>query len=112
MGSSKGLDKGIVALVLAVIFFAAARTHADPDLWGHVRFGQDILAEGLPETDSYSYLSGNFPWVNHELLAEILFGASFNALGVTGLVGVKVVIALVIFSLLYWHLYRNGLNAL
>ena len=107
-----GLDKGIVALVLSVVFFASARTHADPDLWGHVRFGQDILAHGIPTADTYSYLNGDFPWINHELLAEISLAASFNALGVTGLVGFKVVLALVIFSLLYWHLWRSGMNAL
>jgi len=103
---------GIVVLVLAVVFFIAARTHADPDLWGHVRFGQDILASGLPETDSYSYLTEGYPWINHELLAEILFAGLFNLLGVAGLVGLKVSVALVITALLYRHLLRLKMHAL
>src|SRR5262245_1608402 len=92
---------GIVVLVLAVGFFMAARAHADPDLWGHVRFGQDLLSSGIPETDSYSYLTEGYPWINHELFAEILFGALFNGLGVAGLVGLKVGITLATAALLY-----------
>ena len=110
--SKHGLNKGIVALILTVVFFVAARTHADPDLWGHVRFGQDILAHGIPVADTYSYLNGDFPWINHELLAEILLGAAFNVFGVAGLVALKVALTLAIFILLYWHLWRSGMNAL
>jgi hypothetical protein len=102
-----GLNAGIIALVLAVVFFVAARTQADPDLWGHVRFGQDILSSGIPVADSYSYLNGNDPWINHELLAEVLFGAAFNFLGVSGLVAVKTAFALLMFGLLYRHLWRR-----
>jgi len=42
------------------------RTPADPDLWGHVRFGQDLLRSGrLSAVDPYSFTSDR-PWVNHE----------------------------------------------
>ena len=108
--SERRLSQGIIALVFAVVFFVSARTHADPDLWGHVRFGQDILSEGIPTTDSYSYLNGDVPWVNHELLAEILFGAAFKFMGVPGLVALKTGLALLMFGLLYSHLRRCGLN--
>ena len=34
----------LAVMVAAVLAFAWSGTAADPDLWGHVRFGQDILA--------------------------------------------------------------------
>jgi hypothetical protein len=103
---------GIVFLVLAVVLFIAARTHADPDLWGHVRFGQDLLTSGIPETDVYSYLTEGYPWINHELLAEILFAALFNVFGVAGLVGLKAGVALCTAALLYRRFLRVKMHAL
>ena len=47
-------------------------TKADADLWGHVRFGRDILRGGIHDGDPYSFTS-DIPWVNHEWLAEVLF---------------------------------------
>jgi len=63
----------------------AAGTTGDPDLWGHVRFGQDMIAEGairLPDTYSFTTDRG---WVNHEWLAEIIMALAFGALGPAGL---------------------------
>ena len=36
--------------VVAFILAGLAKTWADPDLWGHVRFGADILRNGLSTT--------------------------------------------------------------
>ena len=114
--SSKQLETrsniGILAFVLAVVFFVSVRTHADPDLWGHVRFGQDILDAGIPTSDSYSYVTAGSPWINHELLPEVLFGAIFGLLGVPGLVGLKVGLILATIGLVYWSLCRDGLHVL
>lgn len=76
-------------------------TTADPDLWGHVRFGQDIIASGsLPRDDSYSFTSDR-PWINHEWLAEVLMALAFEAGGSLGLNLLRVaVIGLVL--LLVW----------
>lgn len=69
-----------------------ARTVADPDLWGHVRFGSDILARGISRVDPYSFAS-DIPWVNHEWLAEIAMSASWSAAGATGLIVFKLALA-------------------
>jgi len=110
--SALRFDNAIAALVLAAVFFLGARTHADPDLWGHVRFGQDILAHGIPASDSYSYVSSGYRWINHEVLAEILFGAAFSTFGTPGLVSLKLALILIAFGLIYRHLARCGLDAL
>jgi hypothetical protein len=71
-------------LLLACVLMIAG-TSGDPDLWGHVRFGQDMLASGaihVPETYSFT---ADRPWINHEWLSEILMAGSYNALGAPGL---------------------------
>ena len=71
-------------LLLTWLFFIAGTT-ADPDLWGHVRFGQDMLTAGsvrLPDT--YSFTT-NQPWVNHEWVAEIAMAEAFDRFGSAGL---------------------------
>lgn len=75
------------ALLLA--FALASRTQADPDLWGHVRFGMDILHErGLTSVDPYSFTQDR-PWINHEWLSEIMMGGAYLAFGSTGLALLK-----------------------
>jgi len=76
------------------VYGALATTTADPDLWGHVRFGLDMLSTGrLTTTDPYSYTS-DIPWLNHEWLSELIMGAAYRAFGSLGLVALKVVLAL------------------
>jgi hypothetical protein len=70
-----------------------APTRADPDLWGHVKFGGDIADHGLEPIDSYSFAS-NRPWVNHEWLAERLMYEAWNRGDGAGLIAVKTSLAL------------------
>ena len=94
----------IRSAILAVLMAAAAYTWADPDLWGHVLFGRDILTNRLiPFHDPYSFTSDQ-PWVNHEWLAEVSMSVAYGTLGAAGLVVLKLVVvgsllALVILSL-------------
>jgi hypothetical protein len=75
-------------MLIAVIVF----TRTDPDLWGHVRFGLDMLRDHvLPAGDPYSFTS-DLVWTNHEWAAETLFAAAFSFLGPTGLVLVKLAV--------------------
>src|SRR5919204_3798854 len=74
------------------------RTTVDPDLWGHLRFGLDVLASRhLSLTDQYSYTS-DLPWVNHEWLSELIMGAAFRAFGPAGLIAIKVAVTLAIIG--------------
>ena len=77
-------------LVLAYAFNLFSLITADPDLWGHIKFGEDIWSElSIPKTDPYSYTAFGLPWVNHEWLAEIIFFLIFNLAGSTGLLAFK-----------------------
>src|SRR5687768_10146322 len=75
-------------VLLAVVTY----TRADPDLWGHLRFGLDILHDGaLPARDPYSFTADR-PWINHEWAAEVLTAIAFRMAGPGGLVGLKVAV--------------------
>jgi hypothetical protein len=74
---------------VAGLLTLAFETRSDPDLWGHVRFGQDLRHHGqLPAADPYSFTADR-RWVNHEWLAEAIMGAAYDAGGPGGLVAVK-----------------------
>ena len=98
---------GAAALAARAIF----ALRADPDLWGHVLFGRDILRHGaVPRTDPYSFTSDK-PWVNHEWLAEVGVYLGWAAGGTPGLVILKSSIVLTAFLLAWRHLRTSGVPA-
>jgi hypothetical protein len=106
-------DASVVGLVMGALTLWLSRTVADPDLWGHVKFGEDIWASGrVVHRDPYSYLTGDQPWVNHEWLSETVFYLVFRLSGSAGLVVLKTALSLVIVGLIYRHLCRQGLTPL
>ncbi len=95
------------SLALLVAVYLLAGTTADPDLWGHVRFGQDMLAaRAVHVPDTYSFASDR-PWVNHEWLSELLMAAAYNQFGATGLVILRLTIIAGVMCLLWSALPRQ-----
>jgi hypothetical protein len=75
-------------LVLAAIL----PTRADPDLWGNVRFGLDLLGTWSFSTiDRYSFTS-DIPWVNHSWLPQLAMAIAYSWAGPAGLVALKTAI--------------------
>ncbi len=73
-------------MVLLLIVVADSAQLPDPDLWGHLRFGQAALASGhVIARDTYSYSVAGGVWRNHEWLTEIIMALAYNSLGVVGL---------------------------
>jgi len=92
--------------LLLVMATAAIGTPADADLWGHLRFGHDILTSGqIVQPDSYAFTSDR-AWVNHEWLAEVTFAEAYRLAGSPVLVGFKVAIIAALCALLWWYLGR------
>lgn len=61
------------------------QTMADPDLWGHLRFGLDLLAtHTIPLRDQYSFTADRL-WINHEWLSELLMAIAYTPAGAFGL---------------------------
>jgi hypothetical protein len=73
-------------LVLLIVAAANLWQLTDPDLWGHVLYGQKTLEHhALLLTDPYSYSAPGHRWLNHEWLTEVLMALAYNHLGVFGL---------------------------
>jgi hypothetical protein len=69
-------------------------SNADPDLFGHLRFGLDHLGSGhLWSADPYSFTSDQ-PWINHEWLSELTMALAYSVAGVVGLAVLKCLVTL------------------
>ena len=69
--STRWLDRAILCATLLTCAIALAPNVPDPDLWGHVQYGRDWLAQCFHTTTTYSYTAEGYRWVNHENLAEL-----------------------------------------
>jgi hypothetical protein len=98
-------------LVGSLLVYRLAETVADPDLWGHVVFGKQILSTWrMVQPDLYSYITPGLLWTNHEWLIDVVFATLFDTFGPRGLIGLKLAVTLVICGLLYGHFRRSGLT--
>ncbi len=84
------LSRRLLSLAtIAIVLSFLAVTFADPDLWGHLTFGRDIVRQGwIHSRDPYSFTS-DVAWVNHEWLAEAAMWLAYRGGGTVGLVALK-----------------------
>lgn len=94
------LKRAFCAWVILLALFQFSENTADPDLWGHVTFGQEMLStHSIPRTEMYSWTAAGQPWFNHEVIAEISLGAAHALLGGAGLLLLKMTVGLLAFAL-------------
>jgi hypothetical protein len=87
----------------------ALQLSSDPDLWGHLRYGQDWLSTlTLPSSDVYSFTSDR-PWINHEWLSEALFASAYRAGGTIALAILNAAIVLAALGVARWSARRAGM---
>jgi hypothetical protein len=105
------LHISVSGLVLSLGWLWFSPAVADPDLWGHVRFGQDILrTRSIIQRDVYSYRTGDQPWINHEWLSEATFALLYNRGGTAALAGLKAGASLLILGCAHAYLCARGLG--
>lgn len=76
-----------------------SRSQADPDLWGHVTYGKEVIRDGhLHATTTWSYAVTDNRWVNHENIAELLMAAADAAGGQHALLLVQSGLALIVLG--------------
>lgn len=59
-------------LLVGAIALAAIKSPFDPDLFWHIRAGQEIMDRGIPFVDWFSHTFSNFKWVDHEYTQDVL----------------------------------------
>jgi hypothetical protein len=98
-------------LVYCYAINAFSYTGADFDLWGHIKFGEDIWQSGsVPTTDPYNYTFPNHAWFNHEWLSEVLFYLLYKVFGSTGILIFKMGLGLTIIHLLSQLYFERSKN--
>ena len=110
----RGIDSSKFAIsifIFATLVLLISKTLADADLWGHLRFGLDMIEDReITRVDPYSYLSGDQHWINHEWLSELFFAFSWLAGGATGLIILKTGIGILTFLVIYLYLLKLNLS--
>jgi hypothetical protein len=97
-------------LALAGIATGLLTTIADTDLWGHVRFGLDILRDGFSTgPDLYTFTQGR-PWINHEWLSEVVTAVAYRLAGPPALGLLKAALGALLFALV-WYALRDKMFA-
>lgn len=98
-------------LVYCYAINAFSYAGADYDLWGHIKFGEDIWQSGaIPTTDPYNYVVPNHAWFNHEWLTEVLFYLLYKVFGSTGILIFKMGLGLTIIHLLSQLYFKRSKN--
>lgn len=102
-----------LAVFLMFGLVVMSRSKADPDLWGHVTYGKEVLRDGhLHETTTWSYAVDEFRWVNHENIAELLMASVDGFAGQTGLLLLKSLLTLIVLGLPVAVARRHGAGLL
>lgn len=92
------------ALLVGTVFVGARAFMVDPDLWWHIKVGQNILStHSWPTTDPYSFTVAGHPWLAYEWLGEILLGAVERFWGLQGLESCLIVLGSAIMLALYTY---------
>lgn len=90
----------LLAFVWILALYQFSETTVDPDLWGHVAFGQQMLkAHAIERTDLYSWTVNGQPFINHEYGADLILGGTHLLLGGSGLLLLKIAIGLLTFGI-------------
>src|SRR5262245_38527049 len=109
---SAWFDRGVLVAVTLACGVALSLNVADPDLWGHVQYGRDAWEHGLAMTTTYSYIVQGYPWVNHEIFAELALAAGNDILGPAGLMLIKVALGMAVITLMIRRARREKVGLL
>ncbi len=97
-------------MLVGAVFVAGRMFAVDPDVWWHVKNGQNILAtHHWPTTDPYSFTVAGTPWLSYEWLGDVLFGAVARFAGLQGLDALLIILGSAILIALYaYATLRSG----
>ena len=89
------LTRGIILLLGLVAANLLAWRSIEPDLWGHIQYGEDWMHAGeMPTTATHTFSTPDQPWVNHENLFELAVALGQRTIGGLGLMIFKCVAGL------------------
>ena len=90
-------------ILIGRVFYEGRGFIVDPDVWWHIKVGQDLLrSHHWPTTDPYSFTALGTPWIAYEWLGEIVLALVYRAGGVVGLLVMLLVLGSIIILSLCW----------
>ncbi len=107
---TRWLDRAVVCATLLTCAIALAPNVPDPDLWGHVQYGRDWLAQGFHTTATYTYTAEGYRWINHENLAELILAVGMDTFGPIGMLIAKCLAGVSVISLIMLQAKRAGVG--
>lgn len=91
-------------LLVGAVFVAGRVFAVDPDLWWHIKNGQNILGtHHWPTSDPFSFTVANTPWLSYEWLGDVLLGLAQRFGGLQGLDGLLILLGSAIMLALYGY---------
>jgi hypothetical protein len=99
-------------LLVAGVFVMRRDFQVDPDLWWHLKVGQNILAtHRWPTTDPYSFTAAGQPWLAAEWLGDVLFAIIARIGGLSGLQALLIVLGASVILALYGYAALRSRNS-
>lgn len=90
-----------VLLFVIALFAMSVRETLDPDMWWHLRTGEVILADGIPQQDIFSFTVPDNAWVTHEWLSQVFMWLVY----LTGGLPALIVVFAALTALSFWLVY-------
>jgi hypothetical protein len=98
-------------LLVGRVFYANRTFFVDPDVWWHIKVGQDILrSHHWPTTDPYSYTAAGTPWIAYEWLGEVILGSVARLGGIVPLFVLLVAATCAVTLALYYYATNRSGN--
>jgi hypothetical protein len=99
-------------LLVVGVFAARHNFEVDPDLWWHLKVGENILAtHRWPTVDPYSFTAGGQPWLAYEWLGDVFFAAVARIAGLQGLQALLIILSAAIMLALYGYAALRSRNS-
>jgi len=100
----------LATFLVGRVFYEGRGFVVDPDLWWHIKVGQNILStHHWPTTDPFSFTVAGTPWIAYEWLGDVLIGGVARYGGLLGLDVLLIVLASIVMLALYaYTTMRSG----
>lgn len=97
------IQRLFTALFVISLFTIAVRETRDADMWWHLRTGDVIISDGIPQQDLYSFTVPDNEWITHEWLSEIIMWLTYRAGRLTSLMLLFAALTAAAYMLIYWR---------
>ena len=102
----------LASCLVTAVFIARHNFEVDPDLWWHLKVGEDILStHHWPTVDPYSFTVAGQPWLAYEWLGDVLIASVARVAGLRGLQALLIVLGAAIMLALYSYATLRSKNS-